>query len=115
VVGTDIDKGEDFFAGCKPADNIVTNPPWNQKDEFILHAMECARRKIALLLPLFALSGINRRERIYSNHSFPLKCIYVIAHRLQFDPEANGGSTIVGGWFVWERKYRGEPVVRWLP
>ena len=114
MVGTDIDKGEDFFAIRRTADNIVTNPPWGQKDEFILHAMQCARRKIALLLPLFALSGINRREKVYSNHSFPLKCLYVVSHRLQFDPAANG-STIVGGWFVWDKKYHGEPVVRWLP
>jgi ParB-like chromosome segregation protein Spo0J len=115
VVGTDIDNGTDFFASGMDADNIVTNPPWGQKDAFILLAMKRTRRKIALLLPLFALSGINRREQVYSNRSFPLKCVYVISHRLQFDPDANGSSTLVGGWFVWDRKARGEPVVRWLP
>ena len=105
VVGTDIDKGDDFFAMRTQVENIVTNPPWGQKDDFILHAMKCAR-KIALLLPLFALSGIRRREQVYSNRAFPLKAVYVISHRLQFDPDANGGSTIVGGWFVWDRNTR---------
>lgn len=113
--GTDIDDGVDFFAKIRAADNIVTNPPWDRKDNFILHAMKCAKRKIALLLPLFALSGIRRLTRIYSNREFPLKCVYVISHRLQFDPNGEGGSTIVGGWFVWERTYKGEPVIRWLP
>jgi hypothetical protein len=113
--GTDIDSGTDFFAEAGTADNIVTNPPWGKKDDFILHAMRRARRKVALLLPLFALSGIRRLKEIYSNRSFRLKCVYVISHRLQFDPGSEGGSTIVGGWFVWERQYKGEPVIRWLP
>jgi hypothetical protein len=115
ATGTDIRDGTDFFAWTKAVDNIVTNPPWRHKDDFILHAMQCANRKIALLLPLFALSGIRRLKEIYSNRSFPLKCVYVVAHRLQFDPSAQGGSTVVGGWFVWDRRHKGEPVIRWLP
>ena len=40
ATGTDIDEGVDFFATVTMADNIVTNPPWDDKDRFILHAMK---------------------------------------------------------------------------
>ena len=113
ATGTDIDEGVDFFATDTMVDNIVTNPPWDDKDRFILHAMKRAR-KIALLLPLSALAGV-KRQQVYSDRSFPLACVYVISHRLQFSQDGNGSSTINGGWFVWDRKHKGEPVIRWLP
>jgi phage N-6-adenine-methyltransferase len=61
VVGGDLATGTDFLETTKEVDNVVTNPPWGLKTAFIEHAKRCARRKVALLLPLSALSGKARR------------------------------------------------------
>jgi hypothetical protein len=114
AIGSDAVTGTDFLATIQEVDNIVTNPPWGLKTEFIRHAKECARRKVALLLPLSALSGVARRP-LFEDTAFPLRALYVFDRRLQFDPNSQGSTTLTTGWFVWERGYIGEPVVRWLP
>ncbi len=113
VFGSDVTTGTDFLATTKEVDNVVTNPPWGQKTKFIRHAKECASRKVAMLLPLSALSGVARRP-LFEDAAFPLRTVYVFVKRLNFDPKGKGASTITGGWFVWERRYHGDPVLRWM-
>lgn len=106
--GSDVTTGTDFLTTTKEVDHVVTNPPWGEKTHFIRHAKECARRKVALLLPLSALSGLARRP-LFEDVAFPLRCVYVFARRLNFDPAAHESTTLTTGWFVWERGYQGEP------
>jgi phage N-6-adenine-methyltransferase len=113
VTGSDVATGTDFLATARPVDNIVTNPPWGLKTEFIRHAKECVRQKVALLLPLSALSGVARRP-LFEDAAFPLRALYVFDRRLNFDPDTQGSTTLTTGWFVWERGYRSEPVLRWI-
>lgn len=113
VFGTDVATGTDFLTTSRKVDNVVTNPPWDQKTEFIRHAKECARRKVVMLLPLSALSGVARRP-LFEDTSFPLRTVYVFERRPNFHPDSKGSSTITAGWFVWERDYQGEPVLRWM-
>ncbi len=113
VFGSDVTTGTDFFKTTKAVDNVVTNPPWGQKTKFIRHAKECASRKVALLLPLSALSGVARRP-LFEDAVFRLRTVYVFDRRLNFDPEGKGASTITGGWFIWERGYHGEPGLKWI-
>lgn len=111
--GSDVATGTDFLTTFREVDNVVTNPPWGLKTEFIRHAQDCARRKVALLLPLSALSGVARRP-LFQNRAFRLRSVYVFDQRLNFNSD-KGSSTLTTGWFVWERGYHGEPVLRWLP
>ncbi len=113
VIGSDFAAGTDFLAAIREVDNIVTNPPWALKTEFIRHAKECARHKVALLLPLSSLSGVARRP-LFEDAAFPLRTVYVFDGRVNFDPSGQGSSTITAGWFVWERGCRAEPVLRWV-
>jgi phage N-6-adenine-methyltransferase len=113
VFGSDVTTGTDFLKTRKVVDNIVTNPPWGQKTKFIRHARECACHKVALLLPLSALSGVARRP-LFEDAAFRLRTVFVFDRRLNFNPEGKGSSTITGGWFVWERDYRGDPVLKWI-
>jgi hypothetical protein len=111
--GTDIATGDDFLTTTKAVDNICTNPPWGLKTEFIQHGKRCVRRKLALLLPLAALSGTARRP-LFEDSTFPLRTVYVFSQRLNFAPDGEGSSIITAGWFVWERGYHGEPVLKWI-
>ena len=113
AIGSDLATGTDFLATTKEVENVVTNPPWGLKTEFIRHAKECARRKVALLLPLSSLSGVARRP-LFEDAAFPLRCVYVFERRINFDPDAQGSTTLTTGWFAWERGYEGEPVLRWI-
>jgi hypothetical protein len=62
---------------------------------------------------LSTLSGVARRP-LFEDAAFPLRTLYVFVRRLNFDPNAQGSTTLTTGWFVWERGYSGEPVLRWI-
>jgi hypothetical protein len=113
VIGSDLTTGTDFLKVTQEVDNIVTNPPWGLKTEFIQHGKQCAHRKLALLMPLFALSGVARRA-LFQDAAFPLRTVHVFVRRLNFHPDGKGSSLFNAGWFVWERGYQGEPVLRWV-
>ena len=117
VIGSDIKTGTDFRRTYKEVDNIVTNPPWKIKTAFIRHAKECSRRKVAMSLPLSALAGVARRP-LHQDAEFPLRTVYVFVRRLDFGGPGDGpdegvpskrrSSTIIPGWFVWERGDQGQ-------
>ena len=100
--------------------DIITNPPYSMAKEFIERALELVEdgRKVAMLLKLTFLESKKRRELF---EKYPPKYIYVSSSRLQcakngdFETYKNGtGTAIAYGWFVWEKGYKGEPVVRWF-
>ena len=117
VFGSDKKTGTVFQETNKQVDNVVTNPPWDEKEEFISHAKECSRRKVALLLPLSALAGV-KTQPLHQDADFPLRTVYVFVRRLIFDcPDglpSNGSSPMSAAWFVWERGYQGKPTVEWI-
>lgn len=67
-------KSVNFLKSKKKVDNIITNPPYSLAKEFIEHALECADKKVAMLLKLVFLEGIGRYE-LFQNT--PLKTVYV--------------------------------------
>ena len=48
---------QDFALATEPVDNIVTNPPFALARQFVDHALELARRKIAILFPIARLNA----------------------------------------------------------
>lgn len=102
-------------------DNIITNPPYSLAQEFLEKGMEVINNggKIAMFLKIQFLEGAKRREMFIK---YPPKCIYVFSKRQ--NPWRNGSpvdekgkpwnSTMCFAWFIWEKGYAGEPIVRWL-
>ena len=102
-------------------DNIVTNPPYSLAQEFLEKGMKVVNdnAKIAMFLKIQFLEGVKRKE-MFKNH--PPKYIYVFSKRQ--NPWRNGNpvdekgkpwsSTMCFAWFVWEKGFSGEPIVRWL-
>ena len=108
------------FLGQK-FDNVVTNPPYSLAQEFLEKSMEVVNNggKITMFLKIQFLEGAKRRDMF---KKYPPKYIYVFSKRQ--NPWRNGSpvdekgkpwsSTMCFAWFVWEKGFTGEPIVRWL-
>lgn len=107
-IGTDIQQGQDFFELKNRPDCIITNPPYSEAEEFVLHALRLARKKVAMLLRLNFLGGIERYEKIWRR--FPLKTMYVFSKRLNFGEDFL--PTESHAWFIWERNHVGAPTIQ---
>lgn len=100
--------------------DIITNPPYKYAKEFIEKALEISMdsTKIAMFLKVQFLEDKARRE-LFDKH--PPKRIYVASSRLlcakngEFEKmRQGGGSAVAYAWFIWEKGFTGEPVVRWF-
>lgn len=100
-------------------DNIITNPPYSLANEFILKAKEITNNKIAMLLPLNYLHGVTRYNEIYLDRKFPLKAVYVFCrYGMLEETIRDDGSYRTGmmvyAWYIWDKDYKGEPIIRWI-
>jgi hypothetical protein len=109
----------DFLTEGAPGQpNIVTNPPYRQANEFIRRALEFADKKVAMLLKLVALEGIERYQTIY--RTAPPRLILPFVDRISIyhvgvkEPEKMAGGMITFAWFVWEYGYQGKPEIEWI-
>lgn len=108
----------DVLLDC-PRD-IITNPPYKYAKEFVEKAIEVSMdsTKIAMFLKIQFLEGKARRV-LFDKH--PPKRIYVSSGRLlcakngEFQKMRDGGgSALAHAWFVWQKGYKGDTVVRWI-
>ena len=100
-------------------DNIITNPPYSLAKEFILKAKQITNNKIAMLLPLNYLHGVTRYNEIYLDKEFPLKVVYVFCRYGMLEETIRDDGTyrtgmMVYAWYIWDKSYKGEPMIRWL-
>lgn len=82
--------------------NVVTNPPFNQLVAFIKKACQLGTGKVAMLLRVGALAGLERRA-LYKKTG--LTRVWIISNRINFDPDPNArnqGGAIDFAWFVWD-------------
>lgn len=112
----DIEK--DFLTENREYDYVITNPPYSLAFEFVLKAKRVCS-KFAFLLPLSYLHGKKRFDKIYNDRKFPLKSVNVFTrYPLLGDPLREDGKYRTGmmvyAWYVWEKGYEGEPVIRWI-
>ncbi|WP_142810680.1 class I SAM-dependent methyltransferase [Tepidiphilus olei] len=108
------EKGVDFLKEWRTVDHIITNPPYRLAQEFVEHALECARKKVAMLCKLAFLEGKSRYE-MFKNH--PLKKVYVFSNRLPLTKESETrkqSSMIPFAWFVWDKDYSGQTSIDWI-
>lgn len=127
VISTDlVDRGyadeiKDFLNDdFEKVDNVITNPPFKYAKEFVIKGLEISNDKVIMLLKIQFLESKSRKEFLENS---PLKYIYVFSERQNTMKDGspinplNGkpwSSTMLLAWFVWEKGYEGEPIVRWL-
>lgn len=129
VLSTDlIDRGGSYTYGINFLDttdvwngDIITNPPYKYAQEFIEHAMEIilksdvADLKVAMFLKLTFLEGQKRKKMF---EKYPPKVIYVFSQRqkcaINGDFENTGSSAACYAWFVWQKGFSGDPIIKWI-
>lgn len=111
----------DFLQSTEPHNgDIITNPPYKYAQQFVEKSLNIIPdgNRVAMFLKLTFLESKGRRELF---NTYPPKYIYVASGRLlcakngEFDKmRQSGGSAAAYGWFIWEKGYTGEPIVRWF-
>jgi hypothetical protein len=110
----------DFLKCIDPfAGDIITNPPYKYATEFIYKALELipAGNKVAMFLKIQFLEG-KKRKKLFEK--YPPKTIYVSSSRLLCAKNAlfeemiaSGGSAVAYAWYIWEKGYNGETIIKW--
>ena len=126
VMASDI-QTEEYIKGQKGVDAydleddlaeiVFTNPPYNlmTKGNMLQEFLRISRKKVILLLNIFFLSSKDRKEMLQRSG---LRYVYIHSDRVTMYPygeeKPKNGGTKMFAWFVWDKEYGGEPVVRWL-
>ena len=127
VYSTDlIDRGygDDFFDFLSYEGDwygdIITNPPYKQGLVFIEKALSVVRggHKVAMFMKVQFLEGQSRGKFFKAN---PPKVVHVSSSRLlcakngDFEGMiAGGGSAVAYAWWVWEKGYKGDTIIKWF-
>lgn len=116
-----IKTGIDFINTNYPnkVDVVITNPPFKYSKEFVEKALSISKRYVIMFFKIQFLETVERRKLLENS---PLKYVYVFSRRV--NPMRNGeelnekgkpwSNTMCFAWFVWDKTYKGEPIVRWL-
>lgn len=110
--GIDFLKCVDIWDG-----DIVTNPPYSKALECTYKALELVPegRKVCMFLKLTFLESQSRAKLF---QEFPFKVLYVSSARLNCAKSGNfdrySSSAAAYGWFVWEKGFKGDPIIKWF-
>lgn len=98
--------------------DIITNPPYGLATEFAEHALDIITtgHKVAMFLKIQFLETQKRYELF---KKYPPKIIYVSVRRYGCSADGkflNGesSSAVCYCWFVWEKGFQGDPVIKWF-
>jgi len=100
--------------------DIITNPPYSLAQEFVEKALSVIPigNKVAMFLKLQFMEG-KKRSKLFKK--YPPKTIYVSSSRLlcaknaEFDKMiAGGGSAVAYAWYVWEKGFTGDTIIKWF-
>lgn len=117
-----LDKIQDFL-GVKEIPkgySILTNPPFKQSMEFVLHSLDLLeeRQCAIFFLKIQFLESSKRYKELFSK--YPPKYVYVFSERclcaMNGEFEINGkrqSSAVCYAWFVWQKGNYNEPIIRW--
>lgn len=97
--------------------DILTNPPYKIAKEFVEHSLSLLDDEMycIMFLKIQFLEGKDRKNFF---DKFPPKYIYVNSQRQKCakdnDFSVVNSSAVCYCWFVWEKNWCGEPIVRWI-
>lgn len=100
--------------------DIITNPPYKNSLPFVEHALDVVLEsgRVFMFLKLSFLEGKARRKLFDIGC---LKTVYVSSSRIlcgkngEFDHMGAGKQSAVAyAWFVWEKGFKGDPIIKWI-
>ncbi len=108
----DVAKVGDFREITGQADAVIGNPPFGVAEEFVRHALTIAP-VVGFLLRLAFLSSKGRAPLFRET---PFAGVHVLPGRPKYHGPGGTGRTdkYDYGFFVWDRRHVGDPVIRWL-
>lgn len=107
----------DFLRCREWRGDILTNPPYKYAKEFVERALQITKAGsyTIMFLKIQFLEGKERRKLF---DKYPPKYIYVNSSRqiclLNGDEKNRISSAVCYCWFIWEKGYTGEPIIRWI-
>ena len=124
VVSRDlIDRGYGSVADFLSLDNtewngdIITNPPYKYAQQFIEKSLQIIPEghKVAMFLKVQYLEG-KRRRKLFD--AIPPKRIWVSSSRLMCAKNGDfanmTGSAAAYAWFIWEKGFCGDTIIKWF-
>jgi putative uncharacterized protein (fragment) len=115
--GVDDIKQEDVFNIKEFNGDIITNPPYKIALPILKHCLDIipTGNKVAMFLKVLFLEGKERKKFFEEN---PPKVIYVASGRLNCakngDFDKYTSSAVAYAWFVFEKGYKGDTIVKWI-
>ena len=118
-----IDRGygnvENFLTNTELYHNgdVVTNPPYTYAQEFVKNALERIDigRKVCMFLKVLFLEG-QRRKKFFEK--YPPQTVYISSSRINCAKNGDfvtyNSSAIAYAWFIWQKGYKGETVIKWV-
>ncbi len=97
--------------------DIISNPPYSAGLEFVQRALESVRPggKVAMFLKVQFLEG-QKRGAFFKDT--PPRTVYISRSRISCakngDFERFPDSAIAYAWYVWEKGFTGDPVIKWF-
>mgnify|MGYP003291265784 CR=1 FL=1 len=97
--------------------DILTNPPYNKAQEFVEKALDVIQDGyyVVMFLKIQFLEGKERRKLF---DKYPPKYIYVNSARqicyLNGDMSKKMSSATCYCWYIWEKGYNGDTIIKWF-
>ena len=124
VKSTDlIDRGYgnrlDFLIATEKWDgDIITNPPFRHAESFIEKGLSLLQEGNQLMLFL-KIQFLETKSRYDLFNKYPLKYVYVHSSRIGTAKDADfdkyHAKAMCYAWFVWEKGFAGDTILRWIP
>ena len=96
-------------------DCIITNPPYKYALDFVKKANSITNKYTIMFLKIQFLEG-KQRYNYYKN--YPPKFIYIHSSRVGCGKnggnEFNNSGAVCYSWFIWEKNYKGDPIIRFI-
>lgn len=114
---TGVDFIQDHWLDTQYYDGVIMNPPYKHALEFVKKSLQIAPVVCAFLKIQF-LEGGDRtgRHEFFKNN--PPKTVAVFSDRVPSSKNATfakgESSTVCYAWYIWERGFTGDPVIKWL-
>lgn len=97
--------------------DILTNPPYKYAAEFVQKALDLVHNG-SLVIMFLKIQFLEGKERRKLFDKFPPKYVYVNSSRqicyLNGDKSRKMSSATCYCWYVWEKGWYGEPIIRWI-
>lgn len=100
--------------------DIITNPPYKYAKEFIVKSLSIIPNgyKIAMFLKITFIEGKGRKDLFTK---FPPKIIYASSSRINCGKNGdfegmriNGGNAVAYAWYIWQKGYQGDTILKWF-